>query len=141
MGDSLGFRLADALASLDINEYTTLRNWEDCLRIAFLYLPFPPQRTKVLNSWLPKIDLNIRFADVVLFYIVQYLPSDDEARTAWISACVSLAVKSKDTSLVESLIWILGSNLRAQPELLRVANHLNRTSAALHKAMVAAGDL
>src|SRR4051812_15682534 len=63
-GDS--FELAQALADLNIDEYTSLRNWDDCLRIAFLHLPFPGQHEKILNSWIPKLDRNIRFADVVL---------------------------------------------------------------------------
>src|SRR5260370_41588267 len=101
IGDGIGFRLADALADLDINEYTTLPNWDHCLRIAFLHLPFSPQREKVLNRWLPQIDLNIRFADTILFYIVRYLPLDDHVRGAWISSCARLALNSKDTSLIE----------------------------------------
>lgn len=141
MGDGIGFRLADALAGLDINEYTTLTNWDDCLRIAFLHLPFPPQREKVLNSWLPHIDLNIRFADVVLFYIVRYVPLDDVARRGWISSCANLAVNSKDASLVESLVWVLGRNVRTYPELLQVANHLSAISLNVHKAMVASGNM
>src|SRR5688572_11933413 len=83
MGDGIGFRLADALSALDINEYTRLKNWDDCLRIAFLHLPFPPQREKVLTRWLTQLDLNIRFADVVLFYVVRYLPSDENVRQGW----------------------------------------------------------
>src|SRR5947209_6249183 len=117
IGDGIGFGLSDALADLDISQYTTLRNWDDCIRIAFLHLPFPPQREKVLMRWLPQLDLNIRFADVVLFYVVRYLESDDPVRQAWISSCAKLAVKSNDTSLVESLVWVLGSQLLAFPEL------------------------
>ena len=141
LDDGLGLRLADLLANLDLNEYTALRKWGDCLRIAFLHLPFPPQRDKVLNSWLPYVGANVRFADVVLYYLVRYVAPRDDVRNAWISSCVDLAIGSKDASLVESLVWVLRSDLPRYPELLRVANDLRTTAPKVHTAMRKTGNL
>jgi hypothetical protein len=136
IGGKNSFELAQALTDLDIDEYTKLRNWDDCLRIAFLHLPFPGQHEKILNSWIPKLDRNIRFADVVLFYIVCSLPFGKEVSRAWISACVDLATSFKDESLIESLIWVLRSDVAKHEELLRMAQDLSATSFRVKRALM-----
>lgn len=133
-GDSFG--LAQALADLDIDEYVRLRNWDDCLRIAFLYLPFPGQHEKILNCWVSKLNRNIRFADVVLFYIARSLPFGKEVSRTWISACVDLATSFKDESLIESLIWVLRSGVAEHEELLSIAQSLGATSFKVKRALM-----
>jgi hypothetical protein len=141
IGDGNSFELAQALADLNIDEYIRLRIWDDCLRIAFLHLPFPGQHEKILNSWIPKLDRNIRFADVVLFYIVRSLPFGKEVSRAWISACVDLAASFKDESLVESLIWVLRSDVAKHEELLRIAQNLSATSFKVKRALMDTSNL
>ena len=135
LDDGIGTRLTDLLANLDLGEYIRLRKWADCLRIAFLHLPFPPQRERVLNTWLPFADTNARFADEVLYYIVRHLPTQNSVRNAWVSSCAELAIGSKDASLVESLVWVLGSDLRNYPDLLHVATDLRMTSPKVQTAL------
>ncbi|MBC7929889.1 MAG: hypothetical protein H7Z38_04905 [Rubrivivax sp.] len=141
LGGGNSFELAQVLADLDIDEYSWLRDWDDCLRIAFLHLPFPGQHEKILSSWIPKLNKNIRFADVVLFYIVRSLPFGIETSRAWISACVNLAVNSKDESLVESLVWVLRSELPKYDGLIHTAKHLSATSFKVKRAMIKTDNL
>src|SRR6266851_10190450 len=107
MDNEFGGRMSNLLSALDLDEYTALGKWLSCLRIAFVDLPFSPQRDGILKNWLPYARTNVRFADGILYYLVRYLPRN-EIRESWISSCADLAVESKDASLVESLVWVLG---------------------------------
>ena len=95
--NGFGGRLSDLLSNLELDEYTKLGKWLDCLRIAFVDLPFSPQRDGVLKNWLPYARTNVRFADGVLYYIIRY--SHGDVRQSWITSCVDLALESKDPSL------------------------------------------
>lgn len=137
--NGLGGHLADLLSNLDIDEYTRVGKWLDCLRIAFVDLPFAPQRDGVLKNWLSYARTNVRFADGILYYIVRYLPPDD-IRQSWISSCVDLALESKDPSLVESLVWVLGPQLVRHPNLVDVAHGLTAASAKVQTALRKTGN-
>jgi hypothetical protein len=50
LDNGLGGRLSNPLSDLDLNEYIALGNWLDCLRIAFIHLPFAPQRDGALKK-------------------------------------------------------------------------------------------
>lgn len=141
IGCGNSFEFVQKLADLDIKEYVGLRGWDDCLRIAFLYLPFPGQHEKVLNAWIAKLDGEIRFADVVLFYVVRTLPLGKEVGKSWISACIALATPSKDESLVESLVWVLRSELSLYEALLNLAKNMSATSFKVRRALMETGNL
>jgi hypothetical protein len=126
------------LANLDLDEYTELGKWLDCLRIAFVDLPFAPQRVDALKHWLCYARTNVRFADGVLYYIVRYISGD--ARESWIASCVDLALESRDASLVESLIWVLHSDLAHYPKLFDAAHDLT-TSTMVRTALRKTGNL
>ena len=63
-------------------------------------------------SAIPKLDHNIRLADVILFHYVRrgsiFAPMSIEVLQQWLEKCVELAVRTQDDSLVESLIYTLG---------------------------------
>ena len=136
-----GFGLVEPLCSLEVSSYTRLRDWDDCLQMAFMHLPFPGQREKILEAWLEKVNDSIRFADVVLFYILRALPSKMKVRESWIEACASLACRSKDESLVESLAWTLRSDISERPGLFQVAKELSASSFKVRRALGDAGAL
>jgi hypothetical protein len=139
LDNGFGGRLSDLLSNLDLDEYTALGKWLDCLRIAFVDLPFASQRDSVLTNWLPYARKNVRFADGILYYIIRYLHGD--IRESWVSSCVDLALGSKDSSLVESLVWVLGSDLVRYPHLVDVAHDLTATSPRVQTALRKTGNL
>jgi hypothetical protein len=139
LDNGFGGRLSNLLSELDLNEYTTLGDWLDCLRLAFIHLPFAPQRDAALKNWLPYARTNVRFADGVLFYIIRYVSG--EIRESWIASCVDLAIESKDTSLIESLVWVVHSDLTRYPDLVDVAHNLAATSAKVRTALAKTGNL
>lgn len=139
LDNGFGGPLADLLSNLDLDEYTALGKWLDCLRIAFVDLPFAPQRDGILKNWLPHARTNVRFADGVLYYIIPYISGD--MRESWIASCIDLALGSRDASLVESLVWVLRSDLPRYPNLVDVAHDLTATSARVHTALRKTGNL
>ncbi len=136
-----GFGLVEPLCSLEVRNYTRLRDWDDCLQMAFMHLPLPEQREKILEAWLEKVNDNIRFADVVIFYIVRSLPSKMKVQKSWIEACASLACRSEDESLVESLAWTLRSDISKHPDLFQIAKALSASSFKVRRALGEAGVL
>jgi len=136
-----GFGLVEPLSSLEVKSYVGLRDWDDCLRIAFLHLPFPGQRERVLTAWLENLGENIHFADVVLFYLVRALPSKSELRESWTSACASLACASKNESLIESLVWTLRSDVSNHADLFGLAQELSASSFKVRRALFETGAL
>lgn len=139
LDNGLGGPLSNLLSNLDLDEFTRIGKWLDCLRIAFIHLPFAPQRDGLLKNWLPYARTNVRFADGVLYYIVRY--TGGEVRESWVSSCVDLALESKDPSLVESLIWTLGSDLTHYPNLADIALTLVTASPKVQTALRKTGNL
>jgi hypothetical protein len=139
LDNGLGGPLSNLLASLDLDELTRTGAWLDCLRIAFMHLPFAPQRDGLLKAWQPYGRTNVRFADGVLYYIIPY--SGDDVRESWIASCVDLALETKDASLVESLIWVLRSDLPRYQKLMNEAHLLTETSPKVQTALRKTGNL
>lgn len=139
LDNGLGGPLSNLLLNLDLDELTSAGAWLDCLRIAFIHLPFAPQRDGLLNCWLPYARTNVRFADGVLYYIIPH--SRGEVRESWIGSCVDLALETKDASLVESLIWVLRSELPRYPKLVNEAHLLTQTSPKVQTALRKTGNL
>ncbi|MBA3632043.1 MAG: hypothetical protein H0W58_04410 [Acidobacteria bacterium] len=131
-----GSKLVEILSELDIEEFTQLQNWGECLRLAFYDLRFPFLQTEILTEWLPKINDNIRFTDWILFYVVRYLPDNNEVRNAWISKCADLAVESQDESSIESLIWTLRADLPKFKELSEIVKRLSSNSPKIKRTIV-----
>jgi len=89
----------------------------------------------ILRAWLPKAITNIPFADCVLFKIVRSLPAQSVTRREWISACLAIAIGSKDFSLVESLILVLGQDAKTYPELMSIAADHEKSSGQMRRVM------
>jgi len=132
----LGGPRVDALADIDVNELTRIHNWQSGLFIAAIDLPmWSMQLDGILRAWLPKAITNIPFADCVLFKIVRSLPVQSVTRREWISACLAIAIGSKDFSLVESLILVLGQDAKTYPELMSIAADHEKSSGQMRRVM------
>jgi len=121
LGGELGGPLADALADVDLDELTSMPNWEDAIQIAVRDLPLPGQATALLESWLERAHQNLRFFDFVLYRLVRYLPVDHPVRLTWIAKGVSIAEETHDFSLIESLILTLRNNAPQYSQLMSLA--------------------
>jgi hypothetical protein len=132
------------LVSLDISELHDLPNGEVCLTIIT-----STQRVdwdRILAAWNPRIGEDARLADLVLFRIIgRNLPFQrSQAMRDWIAVCAELAVKTKDASLIESLVYVLGvhgEGLSAYPTLLTVAREVGEVSNRVRQAMAKAGPM
>lgn len=127
-------KLVEILSELNIEKFTKIQNWGDCLRLAFYDLRFPFLQTEILSNWLPILNDNIHFADWILFYFARYLSENNETRKAWISKCIEVAVKSQDESLTESLIWTLRSKIENFDGLFESIEGLKTYSPKINRA-------
>jgi len=125
----LGTELADDLADLDLSALEETPGWDDALRLAFDELQTPELKDQVLTMWLPQIDRHIRLADLVLFYYVRrgalFVPMSIEIIQQWLAKCIELASQTGDESLVESLVYTLGTRYRQYATLDAVFDTLN----------------
>ncbi|GGD32853.1 hypothetical protein GCM10012288_03460 [Malaciobacter pacificus] len=72
--------------------------------IIFIYYRVTFNKEKVLNFWLENLkDKNIRFFDVILFYVLKQKPFSENIKNKWIKRCESLVEKYNDRSLRETI--------------------------------------
>lgn len=106
---------------LDINELRIFPDWDDALRIALGEIKNALDMDKVLKGWLPHLDANVVLADIVLFYFVRRgalrVPMSIEVLSEWLDACIALALRTYNESLLESLVYTLGSEIQDYKEL------------------------
>ena len=127
--------LADELLALPISDFRKLNCWEGHLRTAFFCLRDRDLQALVLQRWLQTFGGDIRFADVVVFYLIKSAHVGTETGQPWIQAAIALAEQSRDISLVESLVWTLGPSASAHPSFLTLATELGQHSPSITKAL------
>lgn len=136
LAGDLGGPLANSLSDIDLNELQTCRHWADATEIALRDLPLGISQIEgVLKAWLPHADQHIRFLDRVLFKIVRYLPAASSIRADWIGVSEEVALSTKDFSLVESLILILGDRAAEHLEILGLAQQMARESPQMRRVI------
>ena len=127
--------LASELENLPLSDFLQLQNWNGPLCIAFAMLKDGGLQAGILQRWLATCPDNIRFVDMVIFYLMPHAFVSAEINEQWVAKAVSMAVTSRDNSLVESLVWRLRGGLEKYPDLLNLATELQKTSPAIAKAM------
>ena len=116
--------LAGAMARVDPEELVRIRDWDGALRVAYFDLKTACEREQMLKAWLDYADCPVSFADVVLYYLIGgdlVARFNEDLRKGWVDKCVALAINSRDCSLTESLVWILGRGVEKRPGLLDLA--------------------
>jgi len=124
----LGEKLADDLATMDLDFLEQAPEWEDGIRFALDALLRPDMKDKVFSAWLPNIDGHVRLADLVLFYYVRhgalFVQTSPDVLVQWRAKCIELASQTHNESLVESLIYTLGKRYTDYPKLESVIREL-----------------
>jgi len=118
-----------------------LPNWQDALLVAIIDLPFSLQVEGVLKAWFPKTTDNIIFTDFAFYKIVRYLPKGNETRNRWIEHCMTIALNTKNFSLIESLILVLRQDALNHSELIAIAKEYAKTSAQMRRVLLNACNL
>ena len=133
--------LTKELCDLPIAELTKYHGWVDCLRSVFERShPITHKgMVTVLETWCNTPDTlesgAIRFCDVVLFYGVRRLILEPDLRRRWIEKCERMALATHDESLVESMIYVLGSAVRKHHGLFSLAEKLSANSTKIASAL------
>ncbi|GEM_PF-1329370 len=133
--------LQSALLSLDLESLISHKNWNSALRITVMDHRLSVDWGLILSSWLSYAQDHVDFADKVWFYIVNRSPCDRETRSKWLEMCVGLAIRTRHTSLLESLVRILGPRTSDYGDLLVVSLEEAPRSSLLTNALVKAGFL
>lgn len=130
--------LADDLATVDLNVLRRTGQWRDPLRLALDQLAAPEMKDRVFLAWYPQLDSHISVADLVLFYFVRrgalFAPMSVDVLTKWRDKCVELGCKTRDESLLESLIYTLGPHYRQNTALNSVVEDASLTSKSVFVA-------
>ena len=138
-----GDTLAKALEGMDLARFTGYPEWPNILRHAFQYLRTPEQGDRILRQWLPLLPRYLRVADVVLFYIVRpgvlFAPMSIEVHREWITQSVEIAIRSKDVSLLESLVYTLGKRIDQYASLRDLVDATCTSSPKLKNALKKTG--
>jgi hypothetical protein len=95
----------------------------------------------ILQKWLEYAERNVYFADRVLFRLVTQVRCTACTRDRWVAKCITLALRTKNISLIESLVWRLGQGTSAHPELETLAVSMSHGEPRLRKALEETGLL
>jgi hypothetical protein len=128
--------LQSALELLDLDQFTSYKNWCSMIRITAIDRRKSLNWNAILMTWLPYARSHVGFADKVLYQIVRNVPCDRETRSEWIALCVDLALHTKHSSLLESLVRILGPAAANHKNLVETAMESSASSALLKNALV-----
>ena len=128
-------QLANELLGLPTAEFVKLQYWEGHLRTAFYCLGDHELQAAVLQRWLESPLNDVRFVDVVIFYLVRSGHLHTPVGEAWIKTAVALAERTKNWSLVESLVWTLRRSISEHPTFASLARELSQQSPSILKAL------
>jgi hypothetical protein len=106
---------------------------------ALAALPGPEARASVLEAWLVR-DLPSWLYDSVAYDVLRTQDVLPLTRERWVSMAEKLACVDRNESLVETLLWLLGSEAREREALMRLAEELAETNPRVRKALQAAVD-
>ena len=127
--------LAAELLDLPITKFVKLQYWEGHLRTAFYALRDLDLQASVLQRWLESPLDDVRFVDVVVFRLIRPSHLDAPVGDAWIRAAIGLAERTKDWSLVETLVWTLRKSISDHPSFADLARELSQHSPSILKAL------
>ena len=127
--------LALELLRLPISEFVKLRYWEGYLGMAFHFLGGSDLQSSILELWFKSYLGNVNFVDWVIFYPIRYFYLHTPIGDRWIEAALELAERTKDESLVESLVLILRPNISDYPSFASLARELAGQSRVISKVL------
>jgi hypothetical protein len=82
-------------------------------------------------KWLRDIGDDVEFVDSVIFYLIRRRHTGSSIGWAWIERGIALADSTRSESLVESLVWTIGSSLSSHATLARFAESMSDSSTAV----------
>ena len=135
----LGGELTTDLATLDLDQLEAVPQWQNPTRLALDELDSADSKDHVLEAWLPQLEAHVRLADIVLFYYVRrgtlFAPMSITILKQWLQRCIDIACRTRDASLVESLVYTLGPRVQDNSELAAVIREIRRVSRPVALAM------
>jgi hypothetical protein len=127
--------LAGQLEHLPLSAWYGLPEFGGAIYHCFSVLHNRELVDQILDNWLSRLDGHYRVADAVTFYVVRDGQSSGRVHDAWLRRSEAMAVESRDPSLLESLVYACGAQLREHPDRLRAAESTRRGHAPLDRAL------
>ena len=134
LDNELGGLLADAISEVNLDELTSIPEWNDAIWIALRELPLP-RANSVLDYWLVRSKDDLRLFDVILYKLVRFLPEEHPSRVQWIGKGIALAVETRDYSLTESLLLTLRDKAVQHEQLMHLAMQIATTSEEMQRIL------
>ncbi len=135
LGGRLGGGLADALSELKPTEITNENNWQNALLTAIIDLPISMQLEGILETWSEKLDEDIDFTDFILFKVIRNISNRSKIWEKWVSGCLSLSLETRNISLIESLLLVIGRKAVEQNELIQIAKDYAKSSRQMRRVL------
>src|SRR5258708_14327987 len=121
---------------MDLSAWYAVEDVGGAVGIAFSLLsPQPPLIASVLAAWQPRIAGHTRLIDAVMFHVVRRGIAPADAAVQWTAVARSEAIASRDPSLLETMVYALGSRVADDLALLAAAKEQRRGYAPLHRAL------
>ena len=116
-------RFVEDLCEVDPADLYLIEGWAGALFHAFALLE-PVQIQLVAERWHERFRADVRIVDWVLFQLVRTGRISPPLSTAWLNSASALALDTRDPSLVESLLYVLGPEFGGRDDLRRLAKRL-----------------
>lgn len=120
------------------NSNSRSRGFSDAVRTGAIHCGQALDWDSILSLWLSFARTHVRFADLVFYHLVRRVPCRRETRNNWLDTCIELARRTQNTSLVESLIYVLGIEIMQYPDILKHAITESSRCGLLRTALVKA---
>lgn len=118
--------------------------WSECeeprgaVAFALEALASPQARATVLEHWLERSPIPTWLYDSVVFDVLRRQAVAEPGRAKWLDAAVAAALQTHSSSLVESLLWLLGSAATDRSGLIDLAGQLTEANPNVGRALAAA---
>lgn len=114
---------------------TIVPRWSAALQIVVSETSLSLNWDTILASWFPQASQNATFLDHIIFYILPRINCSSSTLQKWTDQSASMAIESKDASLLESLIRRLGSQSQSYAGLVDTGIRVSQTYKPLERAL------
>lgn len=133
----------ESLEAINLDELEKRPDWDRSIVITLGLLANGERKDRVLLAWLRQLDGHVRLADVVLFHLVRRgslaASISPETCRLWLEKCIDLAHRTRDESLLESILYTIGDEYMKYPELRKSIEEAqvrsNKIRQAIQKTM------
>jgi hypothetical protein len=131
-------RFVADLQQLDLSRWLEFGEPRGAMAFAIDAVEEPRSRAQVLSYWLDGRSIPVWLYDAVIFDVLRLQEVAEPVRSQWLDAAEGVAIELGHNSLIESLLWTLGSGAVLRPWLLAQASLMAKNDHRVQRALQAA---